>query len=92
MGVSPVGQSIAEAAAAIVSSLECWFIKAMCHQAMPILISFGIKLVVVIASKKTLFLVTFKELVASFNNKARAGMSFVLKSGVRAVLHQFLMK
>ncbi len=52
MGVSPVGQSIAEAAAAIVSSLECWFIKAMmCHKAMPILISFGIKLVVVIASK-----------------------------------------
>jgi len=49
MGVSPVGQSIAEAAAAIVSSLECWFIKAMCHQAMAILISFGIELIDAIA-------------------------------------------
>ena len=51
MGVSPVGQSIAEAAAAIVSSLECWFIKAMCHQARAILISFGIELIDAIGSR-----------------------------------------
>jgi hypothetical protein len=47
--VSPVGQPIAEAAAAIVSSFQCWFIKAMCHQARAILISFGIELIDAIA-------------------------------------------
>ena len=47
--VSPVGQPIAEAAAAIVSSLESWFITAMCHQARAILISFGIELIDAIA-------------------------------------------
>ena len=51
MGVSPVGQSIAEAAAAIVSSLECWFIKAMCHQARAILVSFVIELIDAIGSR-----------------------------------------
>lgn len=45
MGVSPVGQSIAEAAAAIVSSLESWSITAVCHQARAIPISFGIELI-----------------------------------------------
>lgn len=51
MGLSPVGQSIAEAAAAIVSSLESWFITAVCHQARAILISFGIELIDAIGFK-----------------------------------------